>query len=131
MNPLQQFLTGLKYKTVFITVLLAVITALNGVIITEPAMTIYSLICGVLLIVFKKFAPTGEFPKGWAFWFYISNGLIVLLEIGDLISGSALIGPNGRVLIQQVQLYLNSAFAGLQVVHNSQGGNPPSVPPGS
>lgn len=121
MNTLKDWLLGLKHKTVFITGLLIVVSVLQGESFTPQTASLVTLCCGILLILFKAFAPTGELEKGWSFWFYASNGFICALQISDMFLGSGLLGEQGVVVMQKVQLYINAVFSAIQLSRNNGG----------
>lgn len=114
---LKDFLLGLKHKTVFITALLFIVVFIETQTAWFNAQTtaIIALVSSVLLIFFKIFAPTGELPKGWSFWFYLSNGLIFIMQAIDVFFSSGLFTETGMDTLIKIQVFVNGLFSALQV----------------
>jgi len=116
MTNLKLFLQSMAQKTVFITVLLWILFALQANNLFDAQTTAWiEIACTGLLLFFKMFAPTGVLVKGWNTLFYVANGIVFLLQFEGVIIASGLIGAAGLAILAKVSVILNTAFSAIQL----------------
>lgn len=117
MKNLKEFLQNVEHKSGLITLLLAMLLFIQGseTLLTSHTIAVMEVVCGGLLLFFKMFAPSGSLPKGWTTWFYLSNGLIFLTQVGDLFSSSGMFSVVAMAMIAKIQVLLNAGFAATQM----------------
>lgn len=96
MKELLAYLQTISNKTGIITKLIAFMIGLNFILpsfVTPEAMIWIDFFASLGLLFFKIFAPSGILPKGWTFWFYITNACLFVVSGLDLLGQIAHIDP--------------------------------------
>lgn len=136
MNKLKEFLQSFDNKTGFFAVLLLIVNLLTGVkdaegqaMISAHAALIMDLIAGILVIGFKAFASGGVLTKGEKLTFYVSQALLVFMQVGQLLqtNDGGLLNEHAVHTIGQLQIWITAAFAALQAWKNNSGGSSGSL----
>lgn len=115
MKQLTDFLKSLPNKTAWITAMMfaAIMLQANETLFNHNGLVITELVGSILLLVFKGLAPTGQFPKGMNTLFWVTNILILLVQSGDLLSGSLLLSEKAVLAIGNIQVTINAVLAAL------------------
>lgn len=123
MKELFGWLNGLEYKTALTTTLMAALTFLDAssALLGVQAIVIINVICGVILLAGRAIAPTGQLPKGWTAFLWITNIGGLLVQVGSFLSDTGLFADAVVKAITSIQIFLNAVIAGVQVYQGQKG----------
>lgn len=119
MKDLMTFLKGIGNKTGLTTKLLAFLIGLNLILpayVGPEVMLWVDFVGSLALLFFKIFAPSGNLPKGWTFWFYVTNGCFFAISGLDLLGQIATLDP---VILAKIIASINGISAVAQFLNGS------------
>jgi len=111
MKELISYLQSIQNKTGLIAKLLGVLICANLILpayVSVSALDWIDLVAVIAVSWMKFFAPSGQLPKGWTFWFYVINGCLFATEAFNIFSAAH---PIDTLLMVKITAVINGIYS--------------------